>query len=114
MPNLYFISAVDFSDKELPQSAYADSSLGEGALVTVPSYHNNARSSGSDARPYRRAAHLPANSLMDTPYAPARPMHRESTQPPRTMKRRGESRGGSRPWWELGCPLWPSLLLSQG
>ena len=26
---------------------------------------------------------------------------------------RGESRGGRRPWAELGCPLWPSLLLSR-
>ena len=30
-----------------------------------------------------------------------------------TMWGRGESRGGRRPWAELGCPLWPSLLLSR-
>ena len=46
--------------------------------------------------------------------APARPLRRETTFPPRTMRRRGESRGGDNQRRDVWHPLWRSLLLSHG
>ncbi len=48
--------------------------------------------------------------------AAARPReaHEGSTTPGKDeIEGAGEGRGGRRPWAELGCPLWPSLLLSR-